>query len=172
MKKGVQVNFNLSNRWLYTLITILVVSIIGVGVYAISHPNPGHSSGEIEEADPTVNAYIKNKGSCAAITGSADLCDGIDNEGVIVESDPTVKSWAQTNSPAIPGDLRVGNIGTRSRIYLTATSGTSKGGYLYVVTHGGYNSNACGTWGEGGNPVTIASAGSWYATLCFKAHQF
>ena len=34
--------------------------------------------GITSESDPTVNSYIKNKGSCAAITGSASLCDGND----------------------------------------------------------------------------------------------
>ena len=39
--------FNISNRLLYTLITIGILAIIGVGVYAVA-PNPGHSISQID----------------------------------------------------------------------------------------------------------------------------
>lgn len=74
----------------------------------------------------------------------------------------------------VAGDALIGNVGTRSRIYLTATSGTSKGAYLYIITHGTTNANPCSTWGEGGAVVVanVYHSPTFYATLCFKPHQY
>lgn len=67
-KRGskIQVNFTLTNRWLYTLIVFLVLVIISVGVYAYNsgYNDPsvlGHSADEIEEADPKVGTITNNK---------------------------------------------------------------------------------------------------------------
>jgi len=49
-----KVIINLSNRWLYTIIAIGILAIIGVGVYAVA--GVSHSSDEIDEVDPTVPA--------------------------------------------------------------------------------------------------------------------
>lgn len=35
-KKGLKINFHLSNKLSYTLIAILILVVIGVGVYAIA----------------------------------------------------------------------------------------------------------------------------------------
>ena len=51
----VKVNINLSNRFLYTLITIVGIILISVAVYAYSG-NVGHPSSQIDEVDPTIPA--------------------------------------------------------------------------------------------------------------------
>ena len=53
MKKGREIslgkfNFNFSNRVLYSLITLFVIAIVGVGVYAVTAPTPvGHGSEQV-----------------------------------------------------------------------------------------------------------------------------
>ncbi len=73
MKKSVTVNFNLSNRAVYTLITFLILGIVGVGVYAYTG-NVGHTSDQVDH--PT----------CVAITGHVDLCDGSDANTQLTEA--------------------------------------------------------------------------------------
>ena len=46
-KQGLHITINLTNRWLYTLITIGIIAILGVGVYAYSG-NVGHTSDQID----------------------------------------------------------------------------------------------------------------------------
>ena len=83
MKKSVTINFNLSNRAVYTLVTFLIIIIVGVGVYAFGTSNPsvfGHSVGEIEETDPTVLESVKDGVSWNEInfTGTTGFEDGTD----------------------------------------------------------------------------------------------
>lgn len=51
-KRGKKINFNFSDRWLYTLIAIGILLLAGVGVYAYNSGGPpsefGHSADEIE----------------------------------------------------------------------------------------------------------------------------
>ena len=50
MKKVIKINFTLTNRWLYTLIAFLIITIIGVGVYASTFSGVngvGHDLSEI-----------------------------------------------------------------------------------------------------------------------------
>jgi len=54
----VKIQINLSNRWLYTLISVGVIILLGVVVYAVA--GVSHSSTEITEADPTVTASVKD----------------------------------------------------------------------------------------------------------------
>src|SRR3972149_12103160 len=59
MKRGVKINFQFSNRVLYSLITFLVLAIVSVGVYAYGTSSPsvfGHSAGEV---DVTVGGVTK-----------------------------------------------------------------------------------------------------------------
>lgn len=48
--KNFELKFNLSNRAIYTLITLGIIALLCVGVYAIAGevPNPGHSINQIE----------------------------------------------------------------------------------------------------------------------------
>lgn len=83
MVKTVQIN--MSNKVFYTLVLIGILIVFSWGVVAYTTDGSGtpsvmgHSAGEIEEADPTVNDYVKDKSSCEDITGGAGLCDGVDN---------------------------------------------------------------------------------------------
>ena len=49
-RERLSIKINLSNRWLYFLITLGILAIIGVGVYALTpgtKPNPGHDFSEL-----------------------------------------------------------------------------------------------------------------------------
>jgi len=43
----VKIEINFTNRWLYTFALIIGIFALGIGVYAVSHPNPGHEIWEI-----------------------------------------------------------------------------------------------------------------------------
>ena len=47
--RGINLNVHFSNRWLYTLIALLIVSIVGVGVWGYANPTTGvgHELNEI-----------------------------------------------------------------------------------------------------------------------------
>jgi hypothetical protein len=54
-RKGLSININLTNRWLYTLIAIGILSAIGFGVYALTPgvaPNPGHLASRMAPPTP------------------------------------------------------------------------------------------------------------------------
>ncbi len=51
MKRGgLTINIHLTNRWLYTFISVIVLAAIGVGVYAVTYSSSGagHSANEID----------------------------------------------------------------------------------------------------------------------------
>ncbi len=61
-----KIHINLSNKVLYTFVTIIVILALGVGVYALA-PNPGHAASEVDfsETIATLNAdQICLAGSC------------------------------------------------------------------------------------------------------------
>ncbi len=66
-KKGVIININLSNRWLYTFILLGIFIMIGIGVYALTpgvKPNPGHLLSEVSPPAPcAVNQFLKFDGT-------------------------------------------------------------------------------------------------------------
>jgi len=79
-KRGREINIkiNLTNRWLYTLIAIGILAIIGVGVYALTPgvaPNPGHSANDMAPPSPcAANQFLKFDGTnwvCSKITSSS-----------------------------------------------------------------------------------------------------
>jgi hypothetical protein len=47
-KRGLKVNIHLSNRWLYFFITLGILAIISVGVYAWDASGAGHNANEID----------------------------------------------------------------------------------------------------------------------------
>ncbi len=79
----------LSNRTIYTLIAFGIIILFGIGVYAYGGTQPsvvGHSVGEIEEADPTVTASVKDGIAWSEISGiPRGFADGVDN-GTIVSN--------------------------------------------------------------------------------------
>ena len=99
------------NRLLYTLLALCVFIIMGMGVFIVNayggnQPSVmGHSAGEIEEADHTVLASVKDGVSWAEVTGKPTLISS--------ETDPTViasvkdgVSWSEISS--IPADFADG----------------------------------------------------------------
>jgi len=111
---------NISNRWLYTIIAIGVLVIIGVGVYAYVGPGGvGHDIIDIEpclegeilqtstggvwtcvdipggaaETDPTVPGSIKDGIDWSELSNiPLGFVDEIDNTGITTETDPTVQT--------------------------------------------------------------------------------
>lgn len=83
MKRGLTIKINLSNRWIYFLITLGILAIIAFGVYAItpgSKPDPGHSLSEIGvPADCLKNDSLKWNGTnliCSHTTALYTTPDG------------------------------------------------------------------------------------------------
>lgn len=66
-KKGLTIKINFSNRWIYFLITLGIIAIVAVGVYALSpgmKPNPGHDINETAPpADCADGTYLQWTGS-------------------------------------------------------------------------------------------------------------
>jgi len=93
-KRNIQIN--ISNRVLYTLITLGIIAILGVGVYAYGTSVPatfGHSYNELQ---PCSGTQILKMNGAGAWTCQADAT------GLTTETDPTVLpsvkdgvSWAE-----------------------------------------------------------------------------
>jgi len=72
-KEGVTIKINLSNRWIYFLITLGILAIIGVGVYALTpggnpsgtpSQNPGHLISIIDPPSPcTADQFLQFDGT-------------------------------------------------------------------------------------------------------------
>ena len=107
-KRGRIIQIHLSDKFFYTLVAIGILIVVAIGVYAYGTSDPstfGHSAAELEEADPTVLASVKDGVAWSELSGiPAGFADGVDNEGAGTgtETDPTVMSWAKTNNPDIP----------------------------------------------------------------------
>ncbi len=110
-KEGFVISIHLTNRWLYILIAIGILAVIGVGVYAYGTSSPstfGHSAGELNvdingdgiidktlqqaidnqdfggvETDPTItDNSVKDGVSWSEISGiPSGFTDGVDNVG-------------------------------------------------------------------------------------------
>jgi hypothetical protein len=95
MKKRGKVNSHISNRLLYTLITLGILIIVSTGVYAWASANGvGHAYSELQTCTGTQILKMNGAGAWACAT---DAVGG----GITTETDPTVMSWAKTNSGAI-----------------------------------------------------------------------
>ena len=93
-----RIQINLSNKWIYTLIAIGIVLIVAVGIYAWANPTTGVGH-ELNE----INFPSCSDGQVLGISGSSWSCVDIPSGGITTETDPTVKSWAKTDNPSIPG---------------------------------------------------------------------
>jgi hypothetical protein len=66
MESGINFNVYLTNRWLYTLIALFVVAIVGVGVYASTFVGPngvGHDLSEMGLPTCSANQFLKFDGT-------------------------------------------------------------------------------------------------------------
>ena len=76
-KRGLSIKINLTNRWLYTLIAIGILAIIGVGVYALTPgvaPNPGHLASDMAPPTPcAANQFLKFDGTNWVCSSSGSI---------------------------------------------------------------------------------------------------
>ena len=117
MKKSVNINFNLSNRAVYTLITFLVLSVVGVGVYAIAGttPNPGHAFTELQPCT-TAGEILKSD-------GTTWTC-GVDDSG-------SGSLWTPSSSGSDiyynNGNVGIGTVNPTYTLDVTGNAGFTKG---------------------------------------------
>jgi len=97
--KGLTINLHFTNRWLYTFIAIGILAAVGVGVYAATYTASGAGHPYTEISTCPTNQILKMNAA-----GTAWTC-GTDAIGITTESDPTVKSWAKTDLPIVPGNI-------------------------------------------------------------------
>ena len=118
--KKIKIQITLTNKWLYTLIAIGILFIIGVGVYALA-PSIDTSKGSHESTQVNVDVSGTEKTLQEAINDGdlvtewseidnipAGFADGVD-DGAVPETDPTVTasvkdgvSWSEvTGKPAL-----------------------------------------------------------------------
>ena len=79
-KKRKEIVVKLSNRYLYALIVIGILTIVGVGVYAYGTSNPstfGHSSGELEINWEDINNIPSGFSDGVDNTGEAPSCSAL-----------------------------------------------------------------------------------------------
>ena len=87
--KKVNIQFKFSNRFLYTFISIVIMILVGIMVFAYTG-NVGHTSSQIDESDPTVASSVKDGVSWSELSGiPLGFEDGVDNEGI------SGVSWSQ-----------------------------------------------------------------------------
>lgn len=91
-----------SNRLLYSLIALGIIAILSVGVYATTYTASGGGHPYTEISTCSIEGQILK------MSGGAWTC-GIDAGGIATETDPTVKGWAKTDTPTIPGPMIVSN---------------------------------------------------------------
>ena len=142
-------NFKFSNRVLYSLITLGILAIFAVGVYAY---NTG---------SPTTSGHTWNE-----IAGiPAGFADGVDNVGITSESDPytsgglygyclmrylwTGSTWGQGTATSECRDAK-------SPAYCSGYCGCASG-YTMVTLTGG-----------AGVPSSSTSRYSWFTFACYK----
>jgi len=91
-RKGIRINF--TNRWLYTLIAILILAVIGVGVYALNPgviPNPGHNYTAIATCAEG-QGLVTQGGKWVCSTGGGYCAGGTCNGNLIVNGKLTASS--------------------------------------------------------------------------------
>lgn len=122
MKKGkmkLKTKVKSSNRLVYFLVTLGILVLVGVGVYAYGTTNPaafGHTMGEMAPPSPcTANQYLQ-------FDGTNWKCVGL--PAPPAETDPTVRNWAKTDTPTISGVITAS-----SNINV---AGTANIGYYYA----------------------------------------
>ena len=103
MKKG-GLHIHLSNRAAYTLIAILVLAIVGVGVYAYANPTTGIGH-EYTDIKPCANGEILEvvSGVWACVAPSATEID----PNVLASVKDGVNWNEVTNKPSLLGSCRV-----------------------------------------------------------------
>ena len=136
-KRGLTLKINLSNRWLYFLITLGILAIVSVGVYAVDTSQAWHPASQIEGVQERVT------GTCAA--GSSIR---------VISLTGTVTCEADTDT--------IGTAGPE--LYRVTASGCPSGGVTFSSTC--TTPICCASCGNGGRPTYYRCDGtcSWQYT--------
>ncbi len=157
MKKGIQVTFNFSNRATYTFIAVIILLVMGVGIYASSFKNSdgvGHDLTEI--GFPTCS-----EGEFLGITGGIWGCSTGDNLG-----SHTATQNIQLNGNWLSGDGEDEGIVINSEGKVSISGEvTVQGGFIFVDTV--CNSAGDRLIGSGLCPNTID--GEWSSWSSYSA---
>lgn len=97
-KEGFNINVNFSNRWLYTLITIGILMIISVGVYAWANPTTGvgHTHDEIEPcSEGQILQMSEGAWSCVDISVEQEVSCSVSYTNCNLYLGYDVSSWAE-----------------------------------------------------------------------------
>ena len=103
MKRGLNIQINFNNRAVYTFVAFIVLSIIGIGVFAFGTSTPstlGHSAGELDlrggvNGDAVFNGDVRITGLVSCDTIDTDISGNLvcgtdqssDNDWVISGTD-------------------------------------------------------------------------------------
>ncbi len=88
----VKVEINLTNKWLYSLIVVGIVFVLGIGVYAYGGSNPavhGHNAGEIG-LEMAQAFWSRSDGDITVVSGSADAFIELENLPTHPDADYTM----------------------------------------------------------------------------------
>ena len=101
--KGLSIKINLTNRWLYSLIAIGILAIIGVGVYALTpgiKPNPGHLASEMAPPTPCSSGqFLKFDGTNWVCSSSGSIEFPLTKNIIVPIYQNFYYSIAQTSAP-------------------------------------------------------------------------
>ncbi len=132
-KRGIEIKINISNRWIYTLIVIGVLAIVGVGVYAATYTASGAGHPYTEISTCSVGQILKMNSAgtaweCSTISGTTqwttsgnDIYYNTGNVGI------------GTNDPETKLDVD-GYIRAKGRIYVGAGEYFYQGGRNIIQT--------------------------------------
>jgi len=165
-KRNLDIRIHLTNRWLYTLIAIGILAVIGITVYAYGTSNPsvfGHSAGEIDlsggvngkakfngNVEIMGNLSINMNGGHIQVTGSGtptlqncgtSSIDGTDSIGRVLGSSTSISGCTLVfNKPFLKDPICVvtprGNIDIYTNNVNTTTLSVT---FTYSGTYIGFN---------------------------------
>ena len=129
-KKSINLNIKISNRWLYAIVVLIVLLILGLSVWAYGTNVPstmGHSFGELEGVQSTLPSC--STGQVLQRVGSSWSCGNLPSASIGTLSCTTAvgsfssSSIATCTSGTLTGGGCITATGISPNIYITAPSG-------------------------------------------------